>query len=297
MLGQIVFYIFKFHFLPVFWFFPRKTAFWLLWQLSKIAGILVYLSPLRKNINKNLQRIYQPPTDQESAKLTKDFIFKMLRYIYEIINSERLNKKIAAKITQLIGQENLTNALEQKKGFILLVMHEGNWEWLACSLALLGYPITAIVNSPENSFFYKFLDKTRKKLGVELINIRTENMYLATLKALKKNRIVVMAVDTGATDSDKNIELKFLDHTLPIASGWATLALRTNTPIIAGFSYTENKEYTYNYTFSEIIKPEEFNTEKELLQKTLNIYETYIRRYPTEWFLPLSDSEVKKSFK
>lgn len=260
-----------------------------------ILVFLVNITGLKKTIRNNLKKVYQPETDKLD-QLCSEYIKKMARYIFEVLALGRLQTKTVDLLTKFTGLEKIAAVQQRGQGAILLCMHAGNWELLGCALAQKGYPLKAVVNSPAKDKFAKFLDRNREHNKVGLINIREENMYLATLRSLKKNELILIAADTGATDSDKNIELEFLGRKLPVASGWATIALRSKTPIIPVLCSSQNQEIKHHFELTEIIEASNFTEEAELLKKVLSVFEDFIRKNPTEWFLPLSESETKKTF-
>lgn len=292
-MAKIIFYLFLAGFRPFFIFLPGALAFIVIGKLSLCLYFILIISPLKKVIANNLDLIYGKGSGK---KMVKPYLKKMSRYVFEILNLGELRSQWLKKILRLEGKEILDQVVAGGQGGLLLCMHCGNWELLARSLALSGYPLTAIVNSPKNNFFIQFMDKTRIKNKVKLINIKEENMFRSTLKAFKNNELVVLAADTGATDSDKNIPLNFLGKTLPVASGWASLALKTGTPVIPITIISGQQKPLHLAKAYEIINPQNFKTEEELLQKALEIFEAHIKKHPDEWLLPLSESETKKTF-
>jgi hypothetical protein len=62
---------------------PGKYAYWIIWQFSKTLGFLISHSPLKKTIKNNLGLIYGNNI-QNLESISKEYIYKMARYIYEI---------------------------------------------------------------------------------------------------------------------------------------------------------------------------------------------------------------------
>lgn len=292
-MAKLFFYLFLMGFKPFFIFLPGPLAFVLIGKLSLFLYFILIISPLKKVISNNLDLIYGAGNGQ---KMVRPYLKKMSRYVFEILNLGELKSNWLNKIIYFEESQRLDKVLAQGQGALLLCMHCGNWELLARALALKGYPLTAVVNSPTNDFFIQFMDKTRIKNKVKLINIKEENMFRALLKAFKNNELVLLAADTGATDSDKNIDLDFLGRKLPIASGWAALVLKSKTPVIPLTIISGQQKPLHRAKAHKIIYPANFTEEKALLQEALEIFAAHIKAHPDEWLLPLSESETKKTF-
>jgi KDO2-lipid IV(A) lauroyltransferase len=255
-----------------------------------IAGLVSILS-FHKEIQKNLSLVYSANI---SFKQTKEYIRKMLTYFLEAL---AINHLPAGQLRKIISEDKLSplnRALSYGRGIILLVMHAGNWEMFGCALGRFGYRVAAVVNNPRNDRLIAYIDRSRLKCGVEIIDINTQNMYRACLQAFGQNKIVMIAVDTGATDSDKNIILPVLGKDVPVATGWATLALRARPIILPVFNYSEKNKHSY--AFGPLIDPAHYTEEKELLKPLLDFFTDQLRAHPLEWFLPISTSELKKTF-
>ncbi|GBR73920.1 lysophospholipid acyltransferase superfamily protein [Candidatus Termititenax aidoneus] len=258
--------------------------------LFLLSGVVFALG-LHKEVQKNLSLVY---SINVTAKQTRQYIQKMLTYILETLTIKFMPPRLFAKIISDQGLAPLHEALSYGRGVILLVMHAGNWELFGCALGRFGYRAAAVVNNPRHDKFISYIDKNRVKCGLEIIDINTQNMYRACFKAFVQNKIVLIAADTGATDSDKNITLRVLDKDLPVATGWATMALRARPLVLPVFNYSEKRRH--EYIFGRLIDPANYADEKSLLTDALAFYAEQLRARPFEWFLPVSSSEVKKTF-
>ena len=255
--------------------------------ISAIFSVMCF----HKEVQKNLSLVYSANV---SLKQTKEYIRKMLTYVLEVLIIRHLPINQLKKLIPENQLEPLNRALGYGRGVILLVMHAGNWELFGCALGRFGYRVAAVVNNPKNDKLIAYIDKNRVISGLEIIDINTQNMYRTCLQAFNRNKIVMIAVDTGATDSDKNIILPVLDKEVPVATGWATLALRANPIILPVFNYSEKNRH--GYTFGPMLEPSDYTDEKSLLMPLLDFFTTQLRQRPLEWFLPISTSETKKTF-
>ncbi|GBR76080.1 lysophospholipid acyltransferase superfamily protein [Candidatus Termititenax persephonae] len=257
-----------------------------------LLSAIIFALGLHKEIQKNLSLVY---SIEVTARQTKRYIQKMLTYILEVLTLKYLPPQFFRRIASEQKLAPLNEALSLGRGVILLVMHAGNWELFGCALGRCGYRVAAVVNNPRNNRFIAYIDKNRLRCGLEIIDINTQNMYRACLRAFAQNKIVMLAADTGATDSDKNIPLRVLGRELPVATGWATMALRARPLILPIFNYSEKGRH--DYVFGQPLDPQDYADEKTLLNAALAFFTEQLRARPFEWLLPASTSEVKKTFR
>lgn len=258
---------------------------------AALIAAIVVRTDFPKTVARNIQKIYGLP-GETARQMAPGYIRKALRYIFEVANLDKLTNAEARRV--VIPLEKLETALANKRGVLIVFMHAGNWELFAAAAVRQGYDIYAVVKTPEKDQFAQYLNYIRRKNRIKFCNVEKENMYRFCLKAFKDNKPMMLAVDTGATDSDKNLELEFLGKKLPIASGWATLALKAKPVILPLFMTHDGKQH--QAIFGDIIDPAQFQNEFLLMQTVLKFFEAQVTAHPDEWLLALSESEVKKSF-
>lgn len=90
------------------------------------------------------------------------------------------------------GEEHVENALNQKKGILLLVPHYGNWEVLSLYLGKWGY--TCLYDPPRIKEIEKAMVAARSRTGGNLVPIGPPAIR-AMIKALRQGGIVVLLPD------------------------------------------------------------------------------------------------------
>lgn len=270
---------------------PGRLRFTVARAYAALVAAIVLRTDFPQTVAKNIQKIYGL-SEPAAQALAPGYIRKALRYIFEVANLDKLTKAEAQNVS--IPHERLQAALAAQRGVLIALMHAGNWELFGAAAVRQGYAMYATVKTPEKDQFAQYLNYTRQKNGIVYCNVEKENMYRFCLKAFRDNKPVMIAVDTGATDSDKNVELEFLGKKLPIANGWATLALKAKPVILPLFMTHNGKQH--QAIFGDIIDPEKFTDELSLMQNVLTFFSAQVQAHPDEWLLALSESEVKKSF-
>ncbi len=280
---------------PWFLILPSTIAFKVVCLLSRGLGFFITISPFRKTVTRSLQLTYK--LDNPTAKkLSKTFLYKMSRYIFEIISLRQLSAKNVHKLVSYKGLNHLDKALISKKGAILVILHAGNWEMTISSLAQYGYPVNAAIKDNGKDPVITFTSKNRTKNKVKLLNTERNDIFIKAIRALKRGEIFVIAADTGARESDRNLEVNILGGKALVATGWATMALKTKTPVFAFHAHTTGPLSKYQATINPPLYPEEYKNEQELIEAIMPIFEKYLLEHKTEWFLPLSEYETKRAF-
>jgi lauroyl/myristoyl acyltransferase len=205
------------------------------------------------------------------------------------------------KQVNLVGRENLDDALEKGNGIILVSFHTGNLDLGIRSLSKLGYPVNAIVENLESGQLDMFVQNPRSKSGVKLINLKeNRDTSSALVQALRKNEILAMMID--CPNCVKGVKVKLGQKWVLFPSGAATLALRTGARLVPCGLFR-----TSNTTFKGIIgKAIEYHPSgkiaddmKEITQKLTQELEGITRSFIDQWYVfhPLINDELQDSSK
>jgi KDO2-lipid IV(A) lauroyltransferase len=215
-------------------------------------------------------------------------IVDMLRYAYP-------KRGVLERDIDLIGAENLDNALSKGKGIIIVSLHIGSLELGMRVLSHAGYPINAVINNLGSGQTDTFIQKPRAHGGVKLINANKGILYM--LDILKRNEAIALMIDSPGTE--KGINVKFGNKIITAPSGLAAMALRTGAKIVpCGLFRSTNTKF-----HAIICKPIEFNPGdnlaedgRELTQQTMRAMEQMARVFADQWYIfhPLiKDGAVK----
>jgi len=254
-------------------------ASWLLQAMAKKTG---FKTTVANNVKSVLP---QSNATQISEKLIKNTAYS----IFEVLCHPFFKKEHYQSICKLEGAENIAFALKEGRGVILLTMHAGNYEITPQVLALKGFKLNSVLRGTEDPMF-KIVNRSRAVGGVNLINVLEQDMYRETLKALAQNQCVYLLADTGALES-RHESIKFLGKAVPVATGWLTLAQRSEAPVIPVLSKKKGAKNTI-YVY-EPIKVTKDNRE-QALQQAGSVFENFIGENPEQWAMFLNSYETKR---
>jgi KDO2-lipid IV(A) lauroyltransferase len=240
-----------------------------------------------KRILANNIKLVLPESGAE--KLSDKLLKNTSLSVFEILCLPFFKKEHYQSIVQWHGLENLNRALAEKMGVITLTIHAGNYEIISPALAHLGYKMNIIQKTTDDPVF-QIVNRSRSASGTKMINVLEQDMYKETFKILKRNEIIGHLADTGALES-RHISVRFLGKEVPAATGWLTLAQRAKCPVIPILARRDGNINHITLYEPFIITKE---NRKEIMQKTLKIFEDFVQQNPQEWLIFLNSYETER---
>lgn len=259
--------------LAIFTLLPYRIAYWLMGKIAQFAGLVL---KIRYNVaQEQLQSVFPEKSPWEIRKI----IASMYRNLGYTAAETYLGGKKELSRVNTIGWENVENALDQKRGLILVAAHFGNWELGIHYLANKKIPVTVIAKKQRNSLFENYLMKNRQANGVNVFY--THNSYRYLLEALKQNHVLGLLSDQAA--GREGLLMNFLGRPASVQYGPAKIAVRNNTPIMIAYAL-RNNDHSHTLVFQEAILEPKNLTISELTAIYSAGLEKLIVCYPHLWF-------------
>ncbi len=128
------------------------------------------------------------------------------------------------------GVEHIARGLAQGRGTLQVLPHLGGWEWAAFWLArIMGWQVTAVVETVEPPELFEFFAEYRRGLGMNIVPLGPD-AGRQVLKAIKEQHIVALLCDRDIEGT--GVEVDFFGERTTLPAGPATLALRTHAALI-----------------------------------------------------------------
>ncbi len=251
-----------------------------------IADLHYYISfKDRRAVMENLKVIFGEEYDKaELRRISKGVFRNFAKYLADFFRFSKLDADYIKRHVKVEGAENIDAALVNGKGAIMLSAHIGNWELGASAISLLGYPLNAVVLTHQNARINDFFTKQRRLGKVRPIEIGMglRNCYCI----LKKNGLLALL---GDRDFSKNgIWVEFFGKKTLIPKGPAVFSNRIGSAIVPAFMIRERDD-NYRLIMEKPIFPNNSGNSEEavisLIRKYLPVLESYIKRYPTQWYV------------
>jgi KDO2-lipid IV(A) lauroyltransferase len=267
-------------------------------SLGRVTGHLdYYLFRARaERIKSNLVNAFQNALSEKAAtEIVKKVLSNHYALILEFFKYPQINRSNFERIIEIVGLENLEEALSLKRGVLIGHGHFGSRFILILALGLKGYPINQIayiMTKEELTFIRERVSlkqrlKIEKGLPVKYI-YRGESMREA-FSCLERNEILMVAIEGEGEFKIAHrsaVQVNFLGQPTYWQRGIAAFAKRRKTPVLpasvirqASGNYTLviHPAITLNYDRP----PEEFNI--EVIGRLTQFLEKDIRRYPDQW--------------
>lgn len=256
--------------------------------IADILGSFYYLLAKRdrKIATDNIKVVLNQTDKTYQVCQTSRMVFvNFARYLVDFFRTAKIDLKYIEKYVRIEGKENLDNALNLDRGVLLVSGHLGNWELGAIVLSMLNYKINIVAWTHKNRLINDFFLQQRQGKGLTIIPLTGVRKVFS---ALKNNENVAFLGDIDYTHPDKGITVKFLGRDTVMPKGPAAISLKMDCPIVPVFMLRE-KGNKFRLVLEEpILYRASENREYDLAALTEKIakrIETYIVRYPAQWFM------------
>jgi KDO2-lipid IV(A) lauroyltransferase len=226
----------------------------------------------------------QEKPQEEIEQIAKDCFTFMAKSGVELLflmdRPELLKKRV-----EIVGKDNLDNALLKGQGVILVSAHFGNFPLLMARLALGGYKVAGIMRSMRDSRVERIFLAKRNRLNIKTIYSQPRNVCVnSTIESLRNNELVFIPIDQNFGTG--GVFVDFFGRKAATATGPIVLAKRTKAMVLPCFIIRQ-KDDTHRIIFERPLDLEEGKNSRETIalniQKLTSIIEAYIRKYPAEW--------------
>ena len=256
--------------------------------IGRAIGALAYyfLRKKRRIAYKNLKIAFPDYSRRKINKIVRQTFMNSIQHIVELLYLPWMDRKYIEKHIELVGLDKVLEVAENKKGLILLGLHEGSWEVasVALSQVLDKYNYTILARDQGGiPALNELLNQYRSKRNCKVITL-TDN-FRPLIENLKNGFALGMAADHGGQEG---IAVNFFSKPALTPTGAIKLALKLNTNLAVGF--IRRKGLTRHQIFLSIhklIKTQNVDEDmKENLEAINRKYEEYIRKDPAEylWF-------------
>ena len=240
------------------------------------------------------------------SKRKRDYIISNLKHIFtdDIISQEQMNcllkrtftnfaltmtdffrlafmsKQDLINSSECIGYENITQALAQGSGCVLITLHLGNWDYAGPYPAARGVPMTALVEETDAEMLALYT-KHRESTGMRTYPVNRAGH--AFLDIIKNNRVLAVLADR---DVAKNgIPINFFSGNRMIPKGLAEIIIKKKIPVIFAYMVLSASNRRARY-LGVIEEPFVYDGEADSFNRLMvDKFEGFIKQYPEQWFV------------
>jgi KDO2-lipid IV(A) lauroyltransferase len=250
-----------------------------------LAVLFFYIIPIRKStVFENLGTAFPDISENDIKKIAFKCYYSFTIALIEIICLPLIKREKLKYLMDCPQIQLLQDAYSKDKGMIILTAHFGNWEIGAASIAAhLGLPLHVVAKDQRNPYITNWLNKMRKKCGntVTPLGVSIKNVYM---ELKNKNVLGIVGDQRGPKEG---MRVNFFNKSTAVYPGTAILAVKTGSPVAIGI-IVRQPDFKYR-VFFEIIYPDNLSGSEEEKARTINqkyfsILESYIKKYPDQWF-------------
>jgi len=174
---------------------------------------------------------------EEKRRIARSAFQNFARSFLGLFWARRLNRATLDQSVEVDADSlrMLQAAHARGKGIIFVTFHFGEWETLGVATALLGFPLTIVMEQLRNPHLMRIFERLRGRGGSQIILQRFAMTKL--LKALKRGESIALLIDLNALPSRGGVWLDFFGKPVFGFSGAAALARHTGAAMIGAVSH------------------------------------------------------------
>jgi len=196
----------------------------------------------------NIRHCYPNKTPQELDQLAKQSLIAYGKTIGEMGMSWNWSiEKVKKKITKVEGLSYLTDALESKKGIILIAPHHGNWEILNHFFSQY-FCMTIMYKPAKIKALDDYILKTRKRIKVNLAPANRRGVAMI-FKSIKKGDVVAILPDQEPAENS-GVYAQFFDQSALTGKLVCQMAHKTEASLLCCYA-----KRLVDGTYCAVIKP------------------------------------------
>lgn len=253
--------------------------------IARAAGSAAFymLPEYRRIAIENLKAAFGAEKTEAEIRTIARRVFENLAMIaVEMVRFPHINKENIDRYVRTENLEIFDESFRSGRGTIVLTGHFGNWELLAMTIRLKGYPGVAV---GRKIYFHKYDDYLNSLRKIHDVNvIDREQSIRSFLRVLKANKIVGILADQDV-DSVDGVFVDFFGKSAYTPIGPVALAKVTGASIIPTFMVREGLHHRFIVN-EPICLVDTGDAEKDMVTNTQawsRVLESFIRRYPEQW--------------
>ena len=220
----------------------------------------------------------------EIDRLARRSLQQQAMWVMEFIFTPRLvNEWTWRRYIRLTNMNEALSVLLENRGALLLTGHYGNWELAGFLLAVLGFDVVAIMRPLDNVYLNRFLVRTRRRSGLELLYKRGAMAEAESI--VRRGAALGFIADQNA--GSKGLFVDFFGRPASTYKSIGLLAMALDVPIIVGYARRTGDDFRYEVGAQRIIHPHEWRDRDDPLRWITQEYtaalEAIIRAEPSQY--------------
>ncbi len=268
-------------------FIPRRVVLSFATFIGRIAGIFCVED--RRVAMANLDLAFGDSMPRARKKqLARGAFCNLSRTLFDLVRASKISRPEMMKLAEFDESQlqHIRDLQAAKKGVILIIPHFGNWELCGLAFGAAGVLITTIAEPGTNPHIDDMITDARRCTGHRIVPPR--NAMLAMVRAAMRSQPVALFIDVNARRGRGGIWAEFFGVPVYQSVAAAELAIRSNGTIICCVPQPlpgdrVKVDFPAFIDSAECVSQDHAGRVRELTQKTLDYYESAIRKMPEQW--------------
>jgi KDO2-lipid IV(A) lauroyltransferase len=204
------------------------------WALYKFSDFLYYVLRLsgyrRKVVFTNLRNSFPEKSEGEIKIIAVKYFRYLCDLVLETLKTLTMTEKQAREHCTFHNAPWLDKLHEEKRSFIIVMGHYGNWEWAGPSFTLnTKYQLVVIYRPLSHPYFEKMMVSMRTKFGTR---ITPAHQTLRDMVANRKEITATAFIADQTAGWNNPYWTTFLNQPTNIFTGPEKLAIKFNYPVV-----------------------------------------------------------------
>lgn len=234
----------------------------------------------RKRALEHLAIAFPDWSSQQRRTTARRMFHHLGASLLEILWLPRVDTATRDRTTTTTGLEETLALVRAGRGFVAYTGHCGNWEWLACSVASYGIPLTVLQRERNEEDVGEFIAETRARFGIVTIDRGSTAAAREMLRAVKNPGGLAFLIDQNIRAESAKVPFFGRPALTPI--GPAKLAVRAGVPVV-GIFIERRSDGTQHIVFDAAIETSRGDDPIALTARMTARIEAQIRRTPEQW--------------
>jgi len=265
-----------------------------LYLIGNFSGYVLY-GQKTQIIKDDLRMLFGNLSEPDLDIIIRHAMQNFRKDLFEIWTFPKLNQNKINKISYFVGFEHLQNALDKGKGAVLCITHFGSWKIILPALGYNGYKVHQIAANPltfekdtevsSHNIIMKLELESESSLPVKFIYLDEGKSIRQIYRVLANNEVVVISLD--GIIGGKRMAMPFLNSTLLLSTGGASLSLSTESPSLPVF-IVRQKDNKHKIIIHEPVADlyNGFNKQAFIdtwMKNYTRLFERYVQDYPDHY--------------
>ncbi|MEN8615393.1 lysophospholipid acyltransferase family protein [Dehalogenimonas sp. THU2] len=241
-----------------------------------------FFPTVKTGVTDNMRHVFGTSVDDIILnKAVRGVLRTTAKNYFDLIKLPQMRLDKIEQNISVQGWQHLTDALEQKKGVVLVTAHLGSFDFTAQIFAIRSVKVTALVESLKPLPLLNHIIALRESHGVTFVSGQP-GMLESMMQLLRNGEAISMACDRNI--QGKGITSVFFGEEVTLPTIAVNMAMRTGAAIVPIFNYrSTDGNYIINVEPAFNVIPGGNRAVATNVAQVARIMERHIRCHPEQW--------------